>query len=160
RSEWVVPVSSPPIRDGALVIDRDEIVAVGPAVEILARYGDRAIEDRSIGEMDGPGDISLARPTRAGVEPSIVELADAVVMPSFVNAHTPLELSWMRSDPTPHGDPIEWALAMIRRRKPSDEEIASGIAWAIEEMKRGGTGLVADVGNTTAALRPRLESGM
>src|SRR5213593_2196586 len=39
---WVVPVSSPPIRGGAIAIEGDEIVAVGSREEILARFGEKA----------------------------------------------------------------------------------------------------------------------
>ena len=37
-SSWVLPVSGPPIRDGAVVVKGETIVAVGPAAEVLPGF--------------------------------------------------------------------------------------------------------------------------
>ena len=63
KAAWVLPVSGPPIRRGAVQIEGARIVAVGPAATL-----------------------------RVGGVP-VVDLGDAVLTPGLVNPHTHLELT-------------------------------------------------------------------
>lgn len=126
-SAWVVPVSSPPIREGAVAIDGDTIVTVGSAQTALAAYAQ----------------------TRSAV---VEDLGDSVILPAFVNAHTHLELSGMAHEGLPRGDFMAWARAMIGRRKRAPNDVVASIRGAIDAIRASGTGLVGDVGNTLAAL--------
>lgn len=67
-ADVLVPVSSEPIRGGAVAIDKGRIVAVGSAREIEATHSGFP---------------------KAGNEKSII-------LPGFVNAHTHLELGWTK----------------------------------------------------------------
>lgn len=151
KSAWVLPVISPPIREGAVVLDGAEIVAVGPAHQILAAYGDRALASSRGAAGSGLGE------SRGG---PIVDLGEAVLTPAFTNAHTHLELSWMAADPPPRGDLTRWIRTMIGRRPPPPGEIAASIRGAVESLRAQGTALVGDVGNTTAALDSLRSSGL
>ncbi len=67
-ASWVIPVSSPYIPGGAVVVDKDEIRDLGPAVEMRKRYPDQAVRDF-------PG---------------------AALLPGLVNVHSHLELTVLR----------------------------------------------------------------
>ena len=67
RAAWVHPVSAPAIADGAVIVEGDRIVWVGPASQ-------------------APG-LPQAR---------VVELGDVALTPGLVNAHTHLDLTVMR----------------------------------------------------------------
>ena len=64
-AEWVLPVASPPIHDGALVIEEGRIAWVGPRVELPTRFLER----------------------RVRVFPH------SLLLPGFVNAHCHLNLT-------------------------------------------------------------------
>ncbi len=42
-ADHILPISSAPIRDGAVVIDGDRIVEVGSATDLTAKYTDAEI---------------------------------------------------------------------------------------------------------------------
>src|SRR5512142_734541 len=45
RADWVLPVSTPPIADGAVLVDeRGRIAAVGPATAVPAPEGGRTVD--------------------------------------------------------------------------------------------------------------------
>ena len=67
-ARWVLPISSPPVEHGAVIVEGARIVAVGPAATLADQ-------------------IANAR---------AVQLGHAVLMPGLVNAHTHLELTAMR----------------------------------------------------------------
>ena len=62
KAKWILPVSRPPIEDGIIVVQDDQIIKVGP-VNSIAR------------------DL-VEQPT---------DLGDSVIFPAFVNVHTHLE---------------------------------------------------------------------
>ena len=66
RAAWLLPISQPPIRDAWLRTDRGRIVAFGPT------------------------------PSRRLHGSDEIDLGYVAVLPGLVNAHTHLELSWMR----------------------------------------------------------------
>jgi cytosine/adenosine deaminase-related metal-dependent hydrolase len=121
RAAWLLPVSQPPIRDAWLRIDRGRIVAFGPT---------------------RPGDFTAA---------DEVDLGDVAVLPGLVNAHTHLELSWMRGRIDPSDEFAEWLRTVMRLRSstdPSNDERARSIPAAIAEARACGTVLVGDISNT------------
>jgi cytosine/adenosine deaminase-related metal-dependent hydrolase len=105
--------------------------------------------------------VALGR--RAGNDPTPgVELGDVAVLPGLVNAHTHLELSYLRDRITPSASFTAWARQIIdeRRRQPqpSAPEITSAIDAAIAECLRSGTAVVGDISNTLAPFRPLTQS--
>ena len=134
KAGWVVPVSSVPVRRGAVAVRDGLVFAVGSAEDVI-----RAVQQ-------GPGE-----PCPAG-SVEIEDLGDAVLAPAFVNAHTHLELSWMRANPVLRGGFMDWVRAMITRIAPSPETIQAAIRAAIVTIESSGTAAVGDVGNGTEAL--------
>ena len=131
RTAWLLPVSQPPIRDAWLRTDRGRIVAFGQS-----RPGDFAASDE-------------------------VDLGDVVVMPGLVNAHTHLELSWMRGRVPEHDLFDRWIRRVIELKKDAGaDEVVRAIEEAIREARGFGTVLVGDITNTLASSRPLREQGM
>ncbi|HVC20475.1 MAG TPA: amidohydrolase family protein [Vicinamibacterales bacterium] len=130
QASWVLPVADPPIRDGWVVVDRGRVVALG--------------------HRRGP-----AEP--AGVTRE-VDLGAAVVLPGLVNAHTHLELSWLRGAIAPRPTFVPWVRDVIRAQRgridPCAPAIVGAIEAAIEEARRSGTAAVGDISNTLASFAP------
>jgi 5-methylthioadenosine/S-adenosylhomocysteine deaminase len=68
---WVLPISSPPIREGAVVVENDRIVFVGTQLEAESSKRREADAEK-------------------------MNLGCAAILPGFVNAHSHLELTLMR----------------------------------------------------------------
>ena len=103
--------------------------------------------------------VALGRRAANDATPG-VDLGDVAVMPGLVNAHTHLELSYLRDQITPASSFTAWARQIItaRRMKPTDPMAMQipkdgAIDAAIEESLRCGTAVVGDIGNTHAAFR-------
>ena len=82
-------------------------------------------------------------------------------MPGLVNAHTHLELSWLRGRiASAEGGMIGWVQRMlaVRRAAAVDDPIA--IAAGVAEARAAGTALVGDVTNTLATASALSASGM
>ena len=120
-ARYVLPVSSPLIRDGAVAVDQDRIVGVGPRGEVLAA---------------------------AGAEAEVRDLTDAVILPGLVNAHTHLELSWMKDDPPRGDDYVAWLGDLLRRRDAvAPDQGREAAEETLRQMAARGTVAVGDVAN-------------
>jgi cytosine/adenosine deaminase-related metal-dependent hydrolase len=132
RADWLLPISQPPIRDGWILTERGRIVAFGHS---------RA------------NDLPPA---------SEIDLGRVALLPSLVNAHTHLELSWMRGRLSSTGDFPGWIREVIalQRRGAGDraEEIAA-LEGAIAEARATGTGLIGDISNTSSSVAPLMAAG-
>ena len=138
HASWIVPIASPPIRNGWVRTDGGRIAAVGDASDRARVSG---------GEHDG------------------VELGDVAVMPALVNAHTHLELSWLRGRVPPGRNFIDWVIAQMKVRlspfqAASEAMIRTGIKNALAEMRASGTGVVGDVSNSLVGLDLLASSGL
>ena len=92
RAAWVLPIDAPPIRDGWVEVDRGR---------------DRRCRRRRRAANREPPNPNAEPPN---AEPRIV------ILPGLVNAHTHLELSWMRGR-VPPGDAMPaWAARLIGER--------------------------------------------
>lgn len=96
--------------------------------------------------------------------PASVDLGRVVLLPSLVNAHTHLELSYLRGAVPPAGRFIDWIRPLMAARRgypdPNDPRIVSAATQAIAEVRASGTGLVGDVANTTVSLGLLREAGL
>jgi cytosine/adenosine deaminase-related metal-dependent hydrolase len=72
-------------------------------------------------------------------------------MPGLVNAHTHLELSWLRGRVPPAGDGmVGWVRRMLAARGAAGRDDPAGIAAGVAEARTAGTALVGDVTNSLA----------
>jgi cytosine/adenosine deaminase-related metal-dependent hydrolase len=121
RAEWVVPVSAPPVRNGAVLTHGGRIMAVGP--------------------FD-----SVRKSSPAGTR--LKDHGAAALFPATVNAHTHLELSALRGRiPIPQPGWRQWIelLFSVRDRTPKCPDDALRIGRA--ELLDGGTAFCGDVTN-------------
>lgn len=133
RAAWLLPISQPPIRDAWLRTDRGRIIAFGHS---------------------RPGDVTA---------PDEIDLGEVAVLPGLVNAHTHLELSWMRGRIPETDDFDGWIRRIIELKNESarhGDTVAAAIDQAIREARAFGTALVGDITNTLATSRPLKEHGM
>lgn len=137
RARFLVPISSPPVEDGALLVRQGRIVAVGRGKDLAADHPQAAT----------------------------VDFGDAVMLPPMVNAHTHLELThfprWARQsgEPPESGDFLDWILRVIRvKRNVDPEAFAPSLAAGIDRSLRSGTGAVGDILSCFPARRGYAEA--
>ncbi|HJR60516.1 MAG TPA: amidohydrolase family protein [Vicinamibacterales bacterium] len=111
-----------------------------------------AVEDGRVLSVGGAGDA----PPGTGRE----RMLEAAILPGLVNAHTHLELSWMRDQVPPAPSMPEWVERLIALRRTVGPEPPEPIAAAIREARAAGTSLLGDVTNTLAAYEPLADSEM
>lgn len=120
RARFVLPIASPPIRDGSVSIDNGVITAVGRDREWSAD------SERDLGSV--------------------------ALLPGLVNAHTHLELAYLRDEVPPASEFVTWIRGVIGARRrlsdPNSPEILDGIARAMNEAVSTGTVAVGDISNT------------
>ena len=123
RAAWILPIAAAPTRGGVVTVDGGRVLTVSTDDEPLA----------------------------ASRDVETVDLGDVAVLPGLVNAHTHLELSWMRGKIAPSDSMPAWAQRLIALRVEQRAEPRAAIAAAIAEARTSGTALVGDVSNTLAA---------
>jgi aminodeoxyfutalosine deaminase len=134
RASWVVPISQPPLRDGWVDVDAGRIVACG------------------------------ARRTPSESVESIVDLGDVAIVPGLVNAHTHLELSYLRNRVPSGPSFVNWIREVMSARRgypdPRAPEILDSIDRGIAEATRCGTAVVGDISNTLVPFEPLVRSSL
>lgn len=128
RAGWVLPIAAPPIRHGWVATSDGRVTAVGGA---------------------------SSEPTPG---PHVVDFGRAVILPGLVNAHTHLELSWMRAKVPPSRSMPAWASQLMSLRRTVMDEQVTPIVEAIRDARAAGTSLVGDITNTLAAYEPLAQS--
>ncbi len=131
-AEYVLPISSEPIRDGAVAIDSDEIAVVGKLIEIQAQF--------------------------PGVE--IDDFGNAAILPGFVNCHSHLEVTSMRGAlDTVEDDFRSWLLKLNEIRLGlSDADIEAAALLGATEGARAGITCFGDIGRHGGAGLNALKS--
>ena len=122
-SSWVLPVSSPPLRDAALVVERDTIVAVCHREEINTRFPSA----------------------------EVCELGDAAIIPGLINVHSHFELTAMRGFlDSVEADFLSWLrkLTIARRERMNADDLYISCAWGACEALRAGVTCVGDSGDS------------
>ncbi|HEY5618417.1 MAG TPA: amidohydrolase family protein [Vicinamibacterales bacterium] len=92
------------------------------------------------------------------------DLGPAVVLPALVNAHTHLELSYLRGAVARADRFLDWIRAIMAARRrypdPRDQAILDAARTAIDEARVSGTGLIGDISNTLVTSPLLAEAGM
>ena len=100
----------------------------------------------------------------SGHMPEAIDLGHVVILPALVNAHTHLELSYLRGEVPPTDRFLDWigAIMAARRRFPNPEDpaILQAARAGIEEAHTSGTGLVGDISNTLVTVPLLREAAM
>ncbi|NIA09118.1 MAG: amidohydrolase family protein, partial [Nitrospiraceae bacterium] len=129
-ARWVVPVSGPPIENGAIATFEGKIVRTGRA---------RELQSSCLAEIRDYG--------------------DSILCPALINAHTHLELSPLKGRLSPSGSFVDWVRALVETRSHiGPEEWAPAIKKAVIEMQKGGIIAIGDIGNSE--LIPHISSKM
>jgi cytosine/adenosine deaminase-related metal-dependent hydrolase len=91
-----------------------------------------------------------------------VDLGEVAVMPGLVNAHTHLELSYLRDEVAPASAFVSWIRGLLaaRRRYPDNKApaILDAIDRAVAEAIAFGTAVVGDISNTLCSFAPLARS--
>jgi cytosine/adenosine deaminase-related metal-dependent hydrolase len=132
RARWVLPVSSEPISEGAIVVEGAQIGAVGKHADLAQSFPEAQIRD----------------------------LGEAAIMPGLVNAHSHLELTAMRGFlDAEESDFLAWLkkLTTARLERITLDDLYVSAAWGACEAARAGVSCVGDAsdaaGQTMQALR-------
>jgi cytosine/adenosine deaminase-related metal-dependent hydrolase len=124
----------PLVRDGAVVIAGDVVLAVGDAATLSRSHPDAEQRD----------------------------LRDAVLIPGLINAHVHLELSDVsRIAPSWDRPLAEWLIEVIRRSPQGDDadRVRRAVDIGVSQCLRFGVTTVGDVSRQSALTRPLLRDG-
>ncbi len=127
KSRYIVPVESPVIENGAILMREGRIEAVGRAREL------RAV--------------------------NVIDYGDAVICPTFVNAHTHLELSLLATKVPPGPDFVDWLRRLISTTSPSaatEEGVQQAVREGVRQSLSCGVTTVGDITTHPAWTRPVL----
>jgi cytosine/adenosine deaminase-related metal-dependent hydrolase len=115
---------------------------------------------------DGWVSVENGRITGVGTDArsDAVDLGRVVVLPALVNAHTHLELSYLRDTVPPKETFLDWIRPLMAARReypdPADPAILQAARGAIDEARASGTGLVGDISNTLVTIPLLRDAGM
>ncbi|HEX2204146.1 MAG TPA: amidohydrolase family protein [Longimicrobium sp.] len=133
RAAWVLPVSSEPVRDGAVMVGTDgRIAAVGPRAAI-----------------DPP----------EGAE--VVELGEAALLPGLVNVHAHPELALFRGALEDLRF-SNWILRLVGTKRVAlvEDDYAVAARWTLVEALRAGMTTLAATETSAASFHALREAGM
>ncbi len=122
-ARWVLPVSAPPIENGAVAVEGQHIVGVGQRAEIMERFP----------------------------EFCVVLLGEAVIFPGLVNTHTHFELTALRGYlENEEPDFFAWLrkLTIARLERMTPDDILVSATWGACEAVRAGITCVGDASDS------------
>lgn len=133
-ARWVLPISSPPIEDGAIAIDGALISGIGNITALAKQFP----------------------------EANLQSFGEAAIVPGFVNAHSHLELTAMRGY-LEEADFFAWLKKLTRARleRMTADDLYVSAAWGACEALRAGVTCVADASDAAAeSMRALSDAGM
>src|SRR5688572_23271022 len=123
----------------------------------------RPIRDAMIEVEDG---VIRSAPAPAAFRQDrlVRDLGNVAILPGLVNAHTHLELSWLRGRVPPANRFTDWVKTLVAIRRGTEQaitpEIVAPIHDAISELQWTGTVAVGDVSNSLASVEPMVQHGV
>jgi cytosine/adenosine deaminase-related metal-dependent hydrolase len=132
HADAVIVAEADPIADGAVVVDGAEIIAVGPAADVVPRHAGAALER-----------------------------VRGALLPGLVNAHTHIELSGLRGQVPGGAGFVPWVEQMLgARAEAQPEQDAAAIDRAADDLFAFGTAAVGEVTNSLLAVRALARRGI
>lgn len=130
-SETVLPISSPPINRGAILIVDGRIRDIGKSSILKKRY-------KNIRSLD---------------------LGNGTLLPGFINAHTHLELGWIRNRIGRFSGFIDWLQQIIKAKMQTikREEIEKSVEEGIGELVKSGVTTVGEISSYGGLDKPLLK---
>src|SRR5882724_8743630 len=117
RARYVLPMDQPPIEDGAVVVEGDNIVAVGRTSEIRTAH---------VGEVR--------------------DLGERVLAPGLINAHCHLDYTHLRGEVEWRGSFTAWILQLVAAKQLHPEkEYVGAIQRGLDMLARSGTTTVVNI---------------
>ena len=137
RARYVLPIISPLLEDGAVLVESGLIRAVGHYLDLAETHPNA----------------------------TLVDFGDSVLLPPMVNAHTHLELTAFSDWATAAGEPhapqtfVDWILWLVRiRREIGEEELKASLVAGLKASLLAGTGAVGDIFTTLNLVEAYLDS--
>ena len=124
HANWILPITSPPIRDGWVDIENGVIVALGQESDV--------------------SDIASVRD---------VSLGSYAILPGLVNAHTHLELSGLQGLVGQSDSMPTWARDVMQNSVTHRTSNVEAMQRSVVEMRSTGTLLVGDITNTLDSVK-------
>ena len=129
---------------------------VCPIAQAPIRHGWVAVRDRRIAAI-GSEDDPPPTPPR--------DLGDVAILPGLVNAHTHLELSWLRGRVPPAASFVEWVRQLFltrggRSERQGDAKVTGAARQGARELRESGTAAVGDISNSLATVESIRAAGL
>jgi cytosine/adenosine deaminase-related metal-dependent hydrolase len=132
RAQWILPITRPPIHDGAIAIKQGKIYKVGSTSEIIK-------------EIKAP----------------LHDLGSSIFLPGLVNAHTHLEYSCLKDRIPAQKRFQDWICKMVDIKKTlKEKEILRGMLKGVRDLKDSGTLLVGEITNTGLSAQALGNAGL
>jgi 5-methylthioadenosine/S-adenosylhomocysteine deaminase len=135
-ARWVVPISSPSIADGAIVVEEQQIISVGSRTALATQFPSATVRN----------------------------FGNSAIIPGLINAHSHLELTAMRGFlETEEGDFFAWLrkLTTARLERMTADDLYVSAAWGACEAVRAGVTCLADASESaTASMKALREVGL
>jgi cytosine/adenosine deaminase-related metal-dependent hydrolase len=130
-SETVLPISSPPINRGAVLIGAGKIIDLGESSNLKKRY-------KSIRNLN---------------------LGSGILLPGFINAHIHLELGWVKNKIGQFNGFIGWLQQVIKVKMEliKREEIEKSVEEGISELLESGVTTVGEISSYGGLDKPLLK---
>ncbi|MDI6821852.1 MAG: amidohydrolase family protein [Actinomycetota bacterium] len=131
-AKWVLPITSDPIENGAILISKDKIKAVGRKRDLIKTHP----------------------------KETVIDFGKAILLPGFVDTHTHLEYSVFRGmcDDLPFA---LWKIQVTKKsKKLSDSDWISSAQLGTLEAIQSGITCIADISSTGASLSTALLAGL
>jgi cytosine/adenosine deaminase-related metal-dependent hydrolase len=135
-ARWVLPMAAAAIEDGALAVEGESIVGVGPRQSLAALFPEAEAED----------------------------FGAAAIMPGLINCHSHLELTAMRGYlEREENNFAAWLkrLTIARQERMTPDDLYVSAAWGVIEAARAGVTCVADASDAAgSSLRALKDVGL
>lgn len=120
-AEYILPIAEMPIKNGAVAIEKDKIIAVGKKQILIEKFPQAKIED----------------------------FGKSVILPGFVNCHSHLEITIMRGFLDEFDEDFSaWLIKLTKTRaeKLADEDLETSAMLGAFEGVRAGVTCFGDIG--------------